>query len=210
MARRFPIGLLLPLLALVAGVFPGCERNWAGPDTTPPTVVYARWVNDTQVDVGFDEEVERTSAEDVANYSIVEAGNPDEVLSVVGASLQADQKVVQLTTSAQKLGTTYTVSVANVQDLEGNPLSGDNTADFTNGTVLTYERDIQTILDSKCIVCHGSGGVMASKPLTTYDEVMAFVDNGTLKEKAEGGHQTFDEESSQMVIDWIDAGAPEN
>ena len=210
MTGRFSISLLLPLLGFVCGTFPGCERNWGGADTTPPAVAYARWVDDTHVDVEFDEEVEQSSAENETNYSIAEAEDPSEPLSVTEAHLQEDYKTVRLTTAVQRIGTAYTVAVVHVEDLAGNPLSGNNTAEFTNEgvqTYPTYNEDIQPILDSKCISCHGT---MASKPLTTYAEVMVFVENGTLKQKAEGGHQTFDEASSQMVIDWINAGAPEH
>lgn len=215
MRGRF-CGILLPTLMFVTtGVFLGCERNWGGPDTDSPTVIQAHWVDLTHVDVEFNEEVDQTSAHNQANYTIAEASDPSSVLSVVEATLQGDLKTVRLTTAEQKIQTAYTVTVTDVRDLAGNSLLGENIVEFTSGTAadgdfLTYESDIRPIFESKCTSCHGPGGMMASKPLTSYDEVMAFVNNGKLKVKAEAGHRTFDEESTGKVIAWINAGAPEN
>ncbi|MCO5170525.1 MAG: Ig-like domain-containing protein [Planctomycetes bacterium] len=47
-------------------------------------------------------------------------------------------------------------------------------------TPSTYVDDVKPILDARCIACHGPGGVLAAKPLTTYAEVRDGVSFGNL------------------------------
>jgi hypothetical protein len=89
----------------------------------------------TSVLVIFSEEVDKATAETVANYSI------DNGLTVTAAALVATDdltygltygvKAVYLTTSSQTAGKLYTVTVANVKDLSGNAVDSSNkTAKF--------------------------------------------------------------------------------
>jgi len=39
----------------------------------------------------------------------------------------------------------------------------------------TYDSDIASIFNERCVSCHGPGGEKASSPLTTYEEVSRFV-----------------------------------
>ena len=208
MTGKGSVGFLLLLFVFVCGFLPGCERNWGPPDTDPPTIVEAKWVDDTHVDVAFDEDLEQASAEEPTNYAIAKSGSSEDTLAVTEAILQADLITVRLTTSAQSAETTYRVTVVGVADLEGNPIVANNTVEFTNqavATYTTYTEDIKPILDANCLSCHGS----SFSPLTTFSEVSVFVESGTLKQKAEGGHQSFDGTSGQAVIDWIGEGAHE-
>ncbi|MHB9010406.1 MAG: cytochrome c3 family protein [Carboxydocellales bacterium] len=99
--------------------------TFSGTDTTPPTVVSASPVNGTTVDVVFNENVNVTSAQTTANYSI------DNGLTVSSAVLLADNRTVRLTTSGQTSGTVYTVTVTNVKDWANVVIVGSNTAAFT-------------------------------------------------------------------------------
>jgi uncharacterized membrane protein len=40
-------------------------------------------------------------------------------------------------------------------------------------TSLTYTNDIKEIIDDRCVTCHQPGGIAATWPLTTYEEVKA-------------------------------------
>lgn len=108
-------------------VAPDNTAWWIRPDTTPPRVSGAAYVNKTTVDVSFNETVAAGSV-DVSRFSI--AG-----LTLSGAVLQGDQRTVRLTTSQQGQSTTYTVTVNNgapsVTDLSGNHCAAPyNTAQF--------------------------------------------------------------------------------
>jgi len=52
-------------------------------------------------------------------------------------------------------------------------LAGMVTIDNTGGgsTEISYEGDVKSILDAKCISCHKEGGSKSDIPLTTYEEV---------------------------------------
>lgn len=98
---------------------------FTGIDTTPPQVVSATAINDTTVNVLFNEQVDVTTAQTIANYSVAPG------LAVSSAVLLADNKTVQLTIASQTWQTNYTVTVNNVQDTSANVISGSNTATFT-------------------------------------------------------------------------------
>lgn len=99
--------------------------SFTGIDTTPPQVVSASTVNDTTVDILFNEPVNSETAQDAANYGISPA------LAVSNAVLQADGRTVRLTTARQSWQTTYNVTVSIVTDTSGNVISGSNTASFS-------------------------------------------------------------------------------
>ncbi|MHC4572964.1 MAG: right-handed parallel beta-helix repeat-containing protein [Planctomycetota bacterium] len=83
-------------------------------DTTPPEIVSVL-ASETQVSISFSEALDTPSAEDTANYSITGG------VSIISASLSATLAEVTLTTSAHAEGT-YTLTVINVKDRNGNPL----------------------------------------------------------------------------------------
>ncbi|MBL7093193.1 Ig-like domain-containing protein, partial [candidate division KSB1 bacterium] len=83
-------------------------------DTTPPELVSALAQLENKVVLTFSEPVEQASAETAANYSITNN------ISVLGVSLLADLKTVELTTSVHVEGD-YTVYISNVTDRATNP-----------------------------------------------------------------------------------------
>jgi hypothetical protein len=103
-------------------------------DSTKPTVVSANSASSILVDVLFSEDIDASSI--LSGYFTIDNG-----LSVSGASLQADNRTVRLTTSTQTGGLAYTVTVKNtaptVQDIAGNIVGTPNTAGFTGYVVDT-------------------------------------------------------------------------
>jgi hypothetical protein len=95
-------------------------------DQTPPTLMAVASVEENGIDLLFSEPLERTSAENVANYRI-EPG-----LTVLKAELASDGRTVHLQTTAHTNGVTYTVYVSGVTD-RANPPNG-----IASGTSLRY------------------------------------------------------------------------
>ncbi len=79
-------------------------------DTSPPVVSNVRFVNPTTIEVLFNEPVGGTSAQTKGNYTI------NNGIVVNSATLLADTRTVNLTTSAHAAGETYTLTVSNVLD----------------------------------------------------------------------------------------------
>lgn len=96
-------------------------------DTTAPQVKSVEVKTNTSVKVTFNEEVDKATAETVANYAI----NND--LTVVKAVLDADKLFVTLTTSTQKSGTAYKVTVSNVTDEYANKIGSSNNSSYFSG-----------------------------------------------------------------------------
>ncbi|NIP53351.1 MAG: hypothetical protein GWN67_23055, partial [Phycisphaerae bacterium] len=89
-----------------------CERTLA--DTNPPSISSVV-ASKTSIVVTFNEPLDTTSAEQTSNYTI------NNGIYVTAASLDTD--TVTLTTLAHTEGTTYTLTVENVQDTFGNPMA---------------------------------------------------------------------------------------
>ena len=101
-------------------------------DTLAPTVSKAEGVHNTLVKLSVSENnlLDKASVEDISNYII------DKDVSIVSVELVADKnkykepvKEILITTSAQKAGTSYKLTVKGIMDEFGNalkPLSGDN------------------------------------------------------------------------------------
>ncbi len=79
-------------------------------DKTAPTLVSARALDQNKVEAQFSEPITKNSAEQIANYGLAP------FIIINSAALQADTRTVILTTAAHVDGTTYTLSVQNIQD----------------------------------------------------------------------------------------------
>lgn len=86
-------------------------------DNIQPELLRAFLHNNTTLIIAFSEKVDKISAENVLNYSI------DNGITVTSASLLPSGKKVKLTTSQHSTNKTYTVTVNDVTDLFGNPVS---------------------------------------------------------------------------------------
>jgi hypothetical protein len=98
------------------------EKTFGGiaKDTTKPNLSVAVASTNTSIEVSFSETVDKTTAENVANYKI-------EGLVVKSAKVDADDaKKVILETEAQTAGKVYKLVVENVTDESGNVIHSDN------------------------------------------------------------------------------------
>ena len=111
----------------------GMEINWpamvpliqytSGVDNTPPTLVGASAPEATKVSVTFNEPVSTATATATGNYGI------NNGITVSAAALVGN--TVNLTTSTLTKDVSYTVTVNNVEDLKGNAIAANSTANFT-------------------------------------------------------------------------------
>lgn len=79
-------------------------------DTTPPTLLSAQARNANEVEVRFNETVATSAAENISNYNLVPS------LAIISATLQSDARTLVLKTATHTDGTTYALSVQNIQD----------------------------------------------------------------------------------------------
>lgn len=114
-----------------------------GPDTSGPTIASVTSVDANHVDIKFGEEVDRTSAEDEGNYSIVETGpspspgaslDPGDPVAVTNASLRSDGRTVTLTTGASMATIGYRVIINNVEDVNGNEVGNGTDKEFAGSS----------------------------------------------------------------------------
>jgi hypothetical protein len=108
-------------------------------DSTPPTIQFLGVENPNQVQVGFDETLQATSAQNVANYSASNGlGFP------ATAQLQPDQKMVLLTFAQEfQSGVTNLLTVTNVSDVAGNVMA-ETTLPFSFASSASYKDIILT------------------------------------------------------------------
>ncbi len=119
--------------AVTAYDFAGNESNFSDevnailPDNgggNPPELIDVVIRGDTQLDVIFSEDLEKGSAETANNYSISNG------VSVLGAVLDNDPKVVHLITTTHQPGRTYVLSISNVRDLDGNAIASGSSRSY--------------------------------------------------------------------------------
>ncbi|MCB0754530.1 MAG: lamin tail domain-containing protein, partial [Flavobacteriales bacterium] len=88
-------------------------------DAVAPTVVSVSAVSNTEVDIQFSEAVDQTTAETLTNY-LADNGLGNPISAVRDGS---DNALVHLTFATQFTnGTTYGLTISNVEDLAGNPV----------------------------------------------------------------------------------------
>jgi len=86
-------------------------------DLNPPEILSVVAINETTIEVTFSEEVEETSAENTANYSIVAR---DVIVENAELNL-TNPTIVTLTVSGMTIGA-YTITIDGVEDLSGNAM----------------------------------------------------------------------------------------
>ncbi|GMQ60859.1 hypothetical protein [Vallitalea maricola] len=89
------------------------------PDTTSPRLTSAVSLTNTSVKLTFNEDVEKVTAENIANYEV-------EGLVITKAERQTAENEVVLTTSEHEAGKLYKVNVTNVTDLSNNEIDSDH------------------------------------------------------------------------------------
>lgn len=102
------------------------------------------------------------------------------------------------------------------EDIEDN---GGTVAPPPSVTDATYSDNVKTIIDGNCVSCHSSGGAASFRPLTTFAEVKAAVeDRGLLdriqKQTGQSGIMPQGGRMSQsnidLVVKWSTDGLKEN
>lgn len=139
--------LAMVAAAATAFAFAACSddnnNGPTGPDTTGPAVASVTSVDANHVNVTFSEAVDRTSAEDEGNYSIVETGPspapgvglaPGDPVAVTNASLRSDARTVTLTTGVSMATIGYRVIVNNVEDVNGNEVKNGTEKEFAGSS----------------------------------------------------------------------------
>lgn len=108
----------------VSATITATDGGDANSDTTRPKVVAVVPRGETQIDLIFSEPVDKSSAENVANYSISNG------VTIIGAVLDADPTIVHLITSAHTRGVDYILVVKNVADVNGNMVHAHDTKTY--------------------------------------------------------------------------------
>jgi uncharacterized membrane protein len=89
----------------------------------------------------------------------------------------------------------------------------------TSATTISYTKNVKSIIDANCISCHSSGRSAAFKPLTTYAEVKAAVENAGLLNRIQlqSGQQGLMPQGGRMsqtnidlIVKWNTDGLKEN
>ncbi|NQZ77980.1 MAG: lamin tail domain-containing protein, partial [Ekhidna sp.] len=94
-------------------------------DNISPTIETVTAISQTEVEVNFSENVEETTAETTANYTL------DGSIAIASAQRDdTDLSLVHLTISALTNGTTYTITVNDVKDENSNPIAANSQASF--------------------------------------------------------------------------------
>lgn len=93
-------------------------------DSAPPQMTYVGVVNIAELDVIFNEPLQKASAEAVANYSI------NNGVQVLQARLSATTSIVKLTTTQHQPGANYALTVSNVRDAAGNAVVANSSLSY--------------------------------------------------------------------------------
>lgn len=110
------------------------------------------------------------------------------------------------------------------EDVETTPTTGTNpgtgTTPGTDPTAsISYSKNVKAIIDGNCISCHSSGRAASFRPLTTYAEVKAAVENAGLLNRIQlqSGQQGLMPQGGRMsqanidlVVKWNTDGLKEN
>ncbi|MCK5408267.1 MAG: Ig-like domain-containing protein, partial [Candidatus Krumholzibacteria bacterium] len=148
-------GMILACVIVAALAYWGCSDDDGTPtnggptDTAPPEVSSVTATEVRSIDVVFNEAVDKTTAEDKANYFFVKpvpaatsgdygfespAQGPD-TLWTVSAILQADGKTVTAATDGDMQSGSYNYYVSGVEDLAGNVMTSTATGTFAGSTI---------------------------------------------------------------------------
>ena len=87
-----------------------CTYQYNPEDHTPPFITDIEILNATHININFNEDIERESAELEENYSI------NNGIEIIEAILDNSLRVVHLTTSAHQNNNTYTITINNIRD----------------------------------------------------------------------------------------------
>ncbi|PWB27333.1 c-type cytochrome [Flavobacterium sp. HTF] len=104
------------------------------------------------------------------------------------------------------------------QDVETPPTTGTPETP-TEPTIVSYSKNVKAIIDGNCVGCHQTGRSAAFRPLTTYAEVKAAVENAGLltRIQLQNGQQGIMPQGGRMsqtnidvIVKWNTDGLKEN
>ena len=104
------------------------------------------------------------------------------------------------------------------QDVETPPTTGTPETP-TEPTTVSYSKNVKAIIDGNCVGCHQTGRSAAFRPLTTYAEVKAAVENAGLltRIQLQNGQQGIMPQGGRMsqtnidvIVKWNTDGLKEN
>ncbi|MFD0939300.1 FlgD immunoglobulin-like domain containing protein [Pedobacter boryungensis] len=121
------------------------------PDTTPPTLLSAKVLDELTVEAIFSERLESSSALMASNYAIANLGNP---ISITASTLP---NAYNLTYASALPTGDYKLEVNNVKDLKGNAIGANNKTSFFYLKPYTLKKG--DILISEILVNPRVGGV---------------------------------------------------
>lgn len=111
-------------------------------DTTKPQLVSAASLNNKSFSITYNEDMDKVTTENIANYSVKD-------LSITKAVLSANKRTVILSTSPQTAGTVYKVVVQNVTDTSKNSIAADfNSFQFGGLAEDTSKPKISTVVST--------------------------------------------------------------
>ena len=109
------------------------------------------------------------------------------------------------------------------QEIETPPETGTTPGTGGSGTepvtTISYTKNVKSIIDGNCVSCHSSGRSAAFRPLTTYAEVKAAVENASLLNRIQlqSGQQGLMPQGGRMaqanidlIVKWNTDGLKEN
>ncbi|MCK5739116.1 hypothetical protein KAH55_08040, partial [bacterium] len=147
-------------------------------DVSAPELVSATLTDLSHVQLVFNEPVDKSSAEDAENYEISNG------VQVESASLQGDNKTMELVTTAHNYNTAYTVHVRNVADTAYDP----NYSDTEKGYYLEKPDLESPIIESVNLVTLSLLEIKFSEPVlkaSVEDTLNYIFSGGILRKSAE-------------------------
>lgn len=187
---RFFLVMFTAFLA-VAACSDDDDPTGGGPnDDVPPGISAVTPVDAYHVDVTFNEQVTRSTAENEDNYSLIEAATPSPVsprepakapgdpIAIAGATLKNDDRVVTLSTETSMAGLNVNLTVTGVSDVTGNGIQepvtqgflGSDTPDEAAPTILGRgpTPDATNIVLNPVVVVYFSEALFAAEHTWTY------------------------------------------
>jgi len=134
-------------------------------------VVSVSAINAKEIKVVFNQELDKTSAETVENYSFTTSG--DAVVDAASIKLQEDKKTVIIPLSTELAnGDTYKVDVQNVRSKDYKPVQ-----DYTGTVTIFNDKEAPTVKKVELDASNNVIKVYFSEPVASFD---AKVDSGTM------------------------------
>ncbi|GMQ60844.1 hypothetical protein [Vallitalea maricola] len=121
-------------------------------DLVKPEVAKVMGLEGNRVEITFNEELDKTTVEDISNYTIFEKYGSKEQLQVLEAELDDTKTKVIITTEKQKSYILYDIYISGIADLSGN--------------VMDNNHKVFIGLDSDNIVHHKDFDIVSVNPLT--------------------------------------------